>query len=225
MSARRKRSSTKRDNLTAYWLDANTFRLRGYPPAANGEATPQGPPQPEPNVEPAVEPRTEPAAERRSAPKAAPKAAKAARKTVPSTDNTEATRPRRKRLVHNEREPLPPYIRAGHTVEITDKRGWNLRLDEQGARALLVVRDRFGFRWERWIGLHDDVSQVEAAKLVGVPLTRLNRWVRTKKLKSRTLQGYSVIRARDLYQLALDLKLEVPRGRPFIVVGLHHEDP
>lgn len=90
---------------------------------------------------------------------------------------------------------------------------------------VLVVRDRFGFRWERWIGLHDDVSQVEAAKLLGIPLTRLNRWVRTKKLKSRMLRGYSVIRARDLYQLALDMKLEVPRGRPFGVVGLHHEEP
>jgi hypothetical protein len=207
MTTPRKRSSTKRDNLIGYWLDANTGRLRGYPPETSGEAAPSQPPQSEPTTEPTSEPTTEPAT---------------GRSTEPST---EPKRPRGKKRVHNEREPLPPHIRAGHVLELTDKRGWKSRLNEQAEPGVLVVRDRFGFRWERWIGLHDDVSQVEAARLLGVPLTRLNRWVHTKKLKSRMLRGYSVIRARDLYRLALDLKLEVPRGRPFGVVGLHHEDP
>lgn len=35
-------------------------------------------------------------------------------------------------------------------------------MDEKGERALLVMRNRFGFRWERSIGLHDDVSLDEA---------------------------------------------------------------
>ena len=79
-----------------------------------------------------------------------------------------------------------------------------------------MIHDRFGFRWQRSIGLDDDVSQVEAARLLGVPLTRLNRWVRTKKLRARKLPRYSVIRARDLYQLAIAMKLSVPRGRVLI---------
>lgn len=210
MTPPRKRSSTKRDNLTAYWLDADTGRLRGYPRPVNGEPVPPASSRSGYDAERKTEQRTEQEVERSA--------------EAVAEGRAEVQRPQRKRVIHNEREPLPPHIRAGHVVELTDKRGWRSRLDPKGERAVLVVRDRFGFRWERWIGLHDDVSQVEAARLLGIPLSRLNRWVRTKQLKSRMLRGYSVIRARDLYRLAFDLELEVPRGRPFGVVDVPDEE-
>ncbi len=31
MSTVRKKSSTKRENLSGYWIDADSYRLRGYP--------------------------------------------------------------------------------------------------------------------------------------------------------------------------------------------------
>lgn len=191
--ATRKTSSTKRENLIGYWLDGDTGRLRGIP------------------RDPKAEPTTAPDA---AAPSHVPPTP-----TEATAAPTKAETPR----AENENYPAHGWLQAGNAVAIYDKRGWKSLLDERGAKALLVMRDRFGFRWERRIGLHDDVSQIEAARLLGIPLSRLNRWVRTGKLKSRKLDKLSVIRAGDLYRLAVEMKLEVPRGRPFIVPVVTNE--
>jgi len=111
-------------------------------------------------------------------------------------------------------------------LEVKDLIGWRARLRPERAEwATLVFRDRHGFRWERFVGLHDDVSQDEAATLLGVPLMRVNRWVRSKRLRSHlTKKGYSVIRVRDIYQLAEELGLEVPRGRALVVAHAADDD-
>jgi hypothetical protein len=109
------------------------------------------------------------------------------------------------------RERLTPEA----VVVTTDVTGWRTLLEGgKGARCILAHRDRQGFRWEREIGLNDYVSQGDAANLLGVPIMRMNRWIRDKntKIKTRTRNGFKVIRVGDLYQFAIDMKLAVPRG-------------
>jgi hypothetical protein len=109
-------------------------------------------------------------------------------------------------------------------AEIKDL-GWKSRLEgSEGARCVIGFRDRQGFRWEREVGLSDFVSQADAAQLLGVPLMRVNRWIRAKRLKSSKRRGYSVVRVKDLYRLAVELDLEVPRGRRLVTVGLGDDD-
>jgi hypothetical protein len=116
-------------------------------------------------------------------------------------------------------------------MRIKDLTGWKAPLDPSSVDwATLVFRDRLGFRWERVVGLQDEVSQVEAASLLGVPLMRINRWVRGGTLRSKQLRGrggraYSVVLVRDLYELAAKLNLEVPQGRLLVIVeSADHED-
>jgi hypothetical protein len=110
--------------------------------------------------------------------------------------------------------------------EVKDQEGWKAPLlDQRDEWATLVFRDRLGFRWERYVGLNDDVSQVEAAKLLGVPLMRVNRWVRSGKLRSKPRRGktgkpYSIIKVRHIVALAKELNIAVPRGRPLVIVSL-----
>lgn len=115
------------------------------------------------------------------------------------------------------------HLEANVVVTKKDITGWRARLDGgEGSRCVLAWRDRQGFRWERVIGLNDYVSQADAAQLLGVPLMRVNRWVRPGgPLKSKKRHGYSVIQVRDIYELALQLDLEVPRGRPLAIIGTH----
>lgn len=110
---------------------------------------------------------------------------------------------------------------AKAVVTKIDQTGWRTKLDGgEGSRCMLAWRDRQGFRWERVIGLNDYVSQADAAQLLGVPLMRVNRWVQPGgPLKSKKRHGYSVIQVQDIYELALKLALEVPRGRPLATIG------
>jgi hypothetical protein len=112
---------------------------------------------------------------------------------------------------------LPPDA----VVSKFDSTGWRTRLEGgEGARCILAWRDRQGFRWERVVGLNDYVSQADAAQLLGVPLMRVNRWVRKGgPLKSKKRRGYSIVLVRDIYELAIKLDLEVPRGRPIAIIG------
>jgi hypothetical protein len=116
-------------------------------------------------------------------------------------------------------------LRPNDVAEVQDVHGWRARLEgEQGARCIIGFRDRQGFRWEREVGLNDFVSQADAAQLLGVPLMRVNRWIRARELKSSKRQGYSVVRVKDLYRLALKLDLEVPRGHRRVIVGSGEDD-
>lgn len=116
-------------------------------------------------------------------------------------------------------------VRPETKVVTKDLTGWQSRLvGGTGARCVLSYRDRQGFRWEREVGLNDFVSQADAAQLLGLPLMRVNRWVRAGKLRSSKRRGYSVIRIKDLYELALELELAVPRGRRLVIIGALDED-
>jgi excisionase family DNA binding protein len=68
--------------------------------------------------------------------------------------------------------------------------------------AVFNIRDRIGFRYERRVGLGDFVSQREAARLLGVAVMTVYRWVRNKELRSEARNGYSVIKLRDLVRFA-----------------------
>ncbi len=106
---------------------------------------------------------------------------------------------------------------VAHTTDVT---GWRTLLaGGKGARCVLVHRDRQGFRWEREIGLNDYVSQGDAANLLGVPIMKMNRWVRDKRIKTRKYNDFQVIRVGNLYQFAIDQQLAVPRGRRSVMVA------
>jgi hypothetical protein len=74
--------------------------------------------------------------------------------------------------------------------------------------ACIVLRTRVGFRYERVVRMQDYVTQREAAKLLGLPVMTVFRWVDLKQLKSKTLNGYSVIRLHDV------LAMSKRRGKP-----------
>lgn len=69
-------------------------------------------------------------------------------------------------------------------------------------QAVLFLRDRIGFRYERIVELDDYVSQREAAQLLQAPTMTINRWVRGKRIPSTTRNGFSVVRLRDVLQHA-----------------------
>ena len=68
--------------------------------------------------------------------------------------------------------------------------------------AVILMRDRIGFRYERVVGLEDFLSQREAAQLLSVPVMTVNRWVRARKLPSRKRNGFSVVKLRDVLSTA-----------------------
>ena len=103
-------------------------------------------------------------------------------------------------------------------VEVEDFVGYRRPLNpDVEPRIILVSRDRQGFRWEREVGLSDYVSLGDAAQLLGVPLMRVHRWV-GKRLRTKKLRGYSVVRVSQLYRLALELNLSVPHGRQMTTI-------
>jgi hypothetical protein len=133
-----------------------------------------------------------------------------------------------------QQKPLPPRIAEpgasvarlkAHSVVTLEDVTWQDRLDGTcGGRVILSFRDRQGFRWEREIGLNDYVNQADAAQLLGVPLMRVNRWIRKGgTLKSKKRHGFSVVRVKDLYELAIRLELKVPRGHRRALVGSDQE--
>ncbi len=115
-----------------------------------------------------------------------------------------------------------PESRLGPNAVVTrEDLTWNDLLEgSSGGWCVLVLRDRQGFRWERRVGPNDFVSQADAAQLLGVPLMRVNRWLRPGgPLKSKKRRGYSVVRVKDLYDLATKLRIRVPRGRVLAMIG------
>jgi len=75
--------------------------------------------------------------------------------------------------------------------------------------AVLVLRDRIGFRYERLVGLRDLVSQREAAQLLGIPKMTINRWVRRKRLPSERKHGHCVVRLHHVLRVAKDRSLPI----------------
>ncbi len=84
---------------------------------------------------------------------------------------------------------------------------------ESPAFAVIEVRDKLGFRFERVVGLDEYVSQREAATILNLPVMTINRAVRSKQLPSRTKKGYSIILLRDV------LKEAKRRGRRLKIRG------
>jgi len=68
--------------------------------------------------------------------------------------------------------------------------------------AVVVVRDRTGFSYERHVGLDDFVTVRDAAALLRVRTMTIGRWVKTRSLGSRKQNGVSVIRLRDVLRVA-----------------------
>lgn len=85
------------------------------------------------------------------------------------------------------------------------------------AKAVLSIRDRIGFEYERVIGLGDYVSVRDAADLLQLPVMTVNRWVRAKKLKSRKRNGFSVIQLRDVLHMAESRAVRLTMGTRLIV--------
>lgn len=76
------------------------------------------------------------------------------------------------------------------------------------AAAVVVVRDRTGFRYERQVGLDDLVTVRDAAQLLRLPVMTLTRWIKNGRIRSRKQNGFSVIRLREV------LRVAEARGRP-----------
>jgi hypothetical protein len=67
--------------------------------------------------------------------------------------------------------------------------------------AVITVSDRIGFEYRRVVRLDDFVSQRDAAQLLDLPVMTVTRWTASGRLKSRTRNGFTVIRLRDLLEL------------------------
>jgi hypothetical protein len=93
--------------------------------------------------------------------------------------------------------PPRPTLRAA--LEDMAARG---AFAESPAFAVIQVRDKLGFTFERVVGLDEYVSQREAASILDLPVMTINRAVRAKQLPSRTKKGYSVIVLRDVLKEA-----------------------
>lgn len=68
--------------------------------------------------------------------------------------------------------------------------------------AVLIIRDKIGFRYERRARLQDFVSEREAAKLLGLPVMTVHRWVKGGQLHGETKRDYSVIRLSEVLRVA-----------------------
>jgi excisionase family DNA binding protein len=84
--------------------------------------------------------------------------------------------------------------------------------------AVMVKRDRVGFWYERAIGLDDDVTQAEAAKLLQIPVMTVYRWVRNRLLPSRKRNGISVVKLRDVLRIAKEQRKRIRIGGTIITV-------
>jgi hypothetical protein len=67
--------------------------------------------------------------------------------------------------------------------------------------AVVTVSDRIGFEYRRVVGMNDFVSQRDAAQLLDLPVMTVTRWTASGRLKSRTRNGFTVIRLADLLDL------------------------
>lgn len=97
-------------------------------------------------------------------------------------------------------------------------------MPQEPTEAVIVMRDRIGFRYERIVGLRDYLSQREAAKLLGVPVMRVNRWVKSKKLASRKRNGYSVVLLRDVLDIARAEGCEIRTKGRLVLEDVDHTE-
>ena len=109
----------------------------------------------------------------------------------------------------------PPHVRSKYLTHGAPLASTNRPI---GA-AVIVVRDRIGFQYEREVGLDDLVSVREAAQLVGVPVMTLSRWIKRRSLRSRKRNGFSVLRLRDVLKVARDQGRVLPLGSRLKIVG------
>jgi len=84
--------------------------------------------------------------------------------------------------------------------------------------AVIIMRDRIGFEYERQVGLDEFVSIREAAKLLELPVMTLTRWVKSTKLKSARQRGFVVIRLREVLRIAKDRRAKLKLGSRLIVL-------
>lgn len=85
--------------------------------------------------------------------------------------------------------------------------------------AVIAVRDRIGFRYEREVGLDDFVSIREAAQLLDLPVMTVSRWVKKREMKSARRSGFSVIRLREVLRIGRERRRKVKLGSRLVVIG------
>ncbi len=85
--------------------------------------------------------------------------------------------------------------------------------------AVVVVRDRTGFRYERYVGLDDYVTARDAAQLLGVPAMTVTRWIKKGRIRSRKQNRSSVIRLRDVLRVAKGRQRPVKLGTRLKILG------
>jgi len=87
------------------------------------------------------------------------------------------------------------------------------------AAAVIAVRDRIGFQYERQVGLGDFVSVREAAQLLDLPIMTVSRWVKGKVVKSSRRRGFAVIPVREVLRMAKERKRKLRLGSRLVVIG------
>lgn len=115
---------------------------------------------------------------------------------------------------------LADRVPAGGSVTTEYVAGWPQRASAPAPKAaIIVMRDRIGFKYERVVGLDDFVSQREAAQLLGLPTMTVNRWVRARKLDSKKRNGYVVLRVRDVLAVGQETGCRLRMGGKLVVIG------
>ncbi len=84
--------------------------------------------------------------------------------------------------------------------------------------AVIRMRDRIGFEYEREVGLDDFVSIRDASQLLDLPVMTLSRWVKTKRIKSTKRKGFVLIQLKEVLRLGNEKKRNPRLGYRIIVV-------
>jgi hypothetical protein len=115
----------------------------------------------------------------------------------------------------------PGSAEHGKVKSIADPAPPELKDVEQ---AVLIMRDRIGFQYERLVGLDDFVSQRDVAALLSVDVMTVTRWVKAKKLPSRKRKGFVVVRLRDVVAAARRQEIPLPLHFLLIVQKEDHQE-
>ena len=118
---------------------------------------------------------------------------------------------------------------AGWPNEAEVQAGQNVKAAPASQRhdpveAVIAIRDRIGFAYERIVGLADYVSQREAAQLLGLPVMTITRWVHGKKIPRHMRNGYTVVRLRDVLRLARERDRSLKMRSRLHVVDVDHTE-
>lgn len=84
---------------------------------------------------------------------------------------------------------------------------------------VIVMRDRIGFEYERYVGLDQFVSIREGAQLLELPVMTVSRWVKKREMKSKKRRGFTVIRLREVLRAAQRRGLRLKLGSRLVVVS------